>query len=396
MSSVCLQREAAQKKESSLRLFGSNAPESPYLVIDLARVRGNFDALRSALSGLGDDHPARIRYAVKASPMPEIIRLLAARGAEFDVASIGEIEQCLGLGVDPATLCYGNPIKKSAHIAAAYAAGVRRFAFDTETDLERIAELAPGSEVECRFLASTPQSQTPFGTKFGCAPGEAVRLLVRAHDLGLRVAGPYFHVGSQQLDPSAWRIGIEQAGAVVEALAVKDIPVASVNIGGGLPISYVDAAPELPELGTVIAEAAARHLPEHTDLVVEPGRALVGNAGVIHAEVVNVRQAPDGRRWIYLDIGRYNGMAETENEYIAYRMETDRDGDSRAEAVIAGPTCDGDDVLYQRTRVLLPTTLRAGDPIRILDTGAYTASYSSVSFNGFPPLTVRVIGAERE
>lgn len=371
-------------------MLDPHAPESPYLVIDLARVRDNFRALRSALP------TARIRFAVKASPVPEIIRLLAGEGAEFDVASIGEIEQCLELNVDPATLCYGNPIKKAAHIAAAYAAGVRRYAFDTEDDLDRIAEHAPGSRVECRFLASTPQSQTPFGTKFGCAPGEAVRLLVRARDIGLVPAGPYFHVGSQQLDPAAWRIGIEQAGAITEALAVKDIPVQSVNIGGGLPISYAEAAPGLSELAAVIAEAVARNLPEHADLVVEPGRALVGSAGVIHAEVVNVRNAPDGRRWIYLDIGRYNGMAETENEYIAYRIETLRDGDARDEAVIAGPTCDGDDVLYQRTRVLLPTTLRAGDPVRILDTGAYTASYSSVSFNGFPPLTVHVIGAERE
>jgi ornithine decarboxylase len=377
-------------------LFGPHAPESPYLVIDLHRVRDNYRALRSALGGLGDDKRCRIRFAVKASPMSEIIRLLAAEGAELDVASIGEIDQCIGQGIDPATLCYGNPIKKSAHIAAAYAAGVRRYAFDTEDDLARIAEHAPGSQVECRFLPSAPPSQTPFGSKFGCAPGEAVRLLVRARDLGLTPVGPYFHVGSQQLDPAAWRVGIEQAGAVAEALADKDIPVRSVNIGGGLPISYADMAPELSELGAAIAEAAARHLPQHADLVVEPGRALVGSAGVIHAEVVNVRIAPDGRRWIYLDIGRYNGMAETENEYIAYRIETLRDGDARDEAVIAGPTCDGDDVLYQRTRVLMPTTLRAGDPVRILDTGAYTASYSSVSFNGFPPLTVHVMGAERE
>ncbi|BCK54615.1 type III PLP-dependent enzyme [Nocardia wallacei] len=371
-------------------MFGSNAPESPFLVIDLARVRENFHTLRSALP------TARIRFAVKASPVPELIRLLDALGAEFDVASVGEIEQGLSLGVDPAALSYGNTLKKASHIAAAHAAGVRRFAFDTEDDLDRIAAHAPGAEVECRFLAAAPQSRTPFGAKFGCAPGEAVRLLVRARDLGLQPLGPYFHVGSQQLDPAAWQIGIEQAGAIAEALAVKDIAVRSVNIGGGLPISYADAAPPLSELGATIAAAAARHLPEHADLVVEPGRALVGNAGVIHAEVVNVRVAPDGRRWVYLDIGRYNGMAETENEYIAYRIETLRDGDPRDEAVIAGPTCDGDDVLYQRTRVLLPTTLRAGDPVRILDTGAYTASYSSVSFNGFPPLTVHVIGAERE
>lgn len=365
-------------------------PDSPYLVIHPERVSRNYHALRAAVPA------ARIRYAVKASPVPELIRLLAAEGAEFDVASPGEIALCLSLGVAPELLCYGNTVKKAADVAGAYARGVRRYAFDTEEDLLRIAQHAPGTEVECRFLPASPESRTPFGTKFGCAPEEAVRLLARAPDLGLTPAGPYFHVGSQQLDPAAWRIGLEQAGRITGELAAKGVTVRSVNIGGGLPISYADPAPGLAEIGAEVVAAAQRNLPPGTALVVEPGRALVGSAGEIHAEVVAVRVAPDGRRWVYLDIGRYNGMAETENEYIAYRIVTDRDGDPVDEAVVAGPTCDGDDVLYQRTRVLLPTTLRAGDPVRILDAGAYTASYSSVSFNGFPPLTVHVSGAERE
>ncbi|MFC9896338.1 type III PLP-dependent enzyme [Nocardia sp. NPDC127579] len=368
--------------------------ESPYLVIEPNRVRANYRALRAAFAPATST--ARIRFAVKASPVPEIIRLLNGEGAEFDVASIGEIELARAQGVDPAVMCYGNPIKKAADIARAYALGVRRYAFDTEDDLLRIAAHAPGAEVECRFLAATPASTTPFGTKFGCAPAEAVRLLVRARDLGLIVAGPYFHVGSQQTDPSAWRIGIEQAATISKALADKDIETRSVNIGGGLPISYATTAPALDEIAAVVNSAVAEFLPAGAGLVVEPGRALVGDAGTIHAEVIGIRIAPDGRRWVYLDIGRYNGMAETENEYIAYRFVTERDGDPLDEAVVAGPTCDGDDVLYQRTKVLLPTTLRAGDPIRILHTGAYTASYSSVSFNGFPPLTVHVSGAERE
>lgn len=369
-------------------------PDSPYLLVDPERVRENYRLLDTALVRAG--RRARIRFAVKASPVPEIMRVLDAEGAEFDVASIGEIRMCRELGIDADRLYYGNPIKKAADIAAAREFGVRRFAFDTEDDLSRIAEHAPGAQVECRFLAAAPQSRTPFGTKFGCSPAEAVRLLIRAHDLGLTVAGPYFHVGSQQLDPAAWRIGIEQAATIVQGLAAKQISAISVNIGGGLPVSYADAAPSPDEIVAVAVGAAGELLPEAVELVVEPGRALVATAGVVHAEVVGIRTAPDGRRWVYLDIGRYNGMAETENEYIAYRFVTDRDGDPLDVAVVAGPTCDGDDVLYQRTRVLLPTTLRAGDRVQILDTGAYTASYSSVSFNGFPPLTVHVSGAEGE
>ncbi|WP_040791155.1 type III PLP-dependent enzyme [Nocardia paucivorans] len=364
--------------------------DSPHLVIDPERVRANYRDLASGL--MSTPRPAIIRYAVKACPLPQVVTVLDAEGAEFDIASVGEIELCLAAGVSAHRLCYGNPIKKAGDIARAAALGVRRFAFDTEADLLRIAEHAPGARVECRFLADAPQSQTPFGSKFGCAPEEALRLLARAADLGLAVVGPYFHVGSQQLDPQAWRAGIEQAGRIVAALSDKGIGVEYVNIGGGLPIGYADPAPELERITAVISAAAAEFLPATTGLVVEPGRALVATAGTIHAEVVGVRTAPDGRRWVYLDIGRYNGLAETENEYIAYRFATDRDGDPVGEVVLAGPTCDGDDVLYQRTRILLPTTLRAGDRIRILDTGAYTASYSSVSFNGFPPLAVHVLG----
>ncbi len=127
--------------------------------------------------------------------------------------------------------------------------------------------------------------------------------------------------------------------------------------------------------------------------MVEPGRAIVGSAGTIYCEVVSVRTGTDGRRWVYLDIGRYGGLAETENEYIRYRLRTDRDGDPVDDAVIAGPTCDGDDVLYQSYP--LPVTLRAGDRVEIADAGAYTASYASVSFNGFAPLPTYFAGRAR-
>src|SRR5262249_26626347 len=125
-------------------------------------------------------------------------------------------------------------------------------------------------------------------------------------------------------------------------------------------------------------------------LVVEPGRVIVGSAGTIGCEVVSVRTGTDGRRWVYLDIGRYGGLAETENEYIRYRLRTDRDGAPVDDAVIAGPTCAGDDVLYQKYP--LPVTLRPGDHVKIADAGAYTASYASVAFNGFPPLPTYFVG----
>lgn len=357
-------------------------PETPYLTIHLSRVRENYHALHAALPD------ARIRYAVKANPAEPILRLLAAEGAAFDVASIGEIDACTAAAIDGHLLTFGNTLKKPADIARAFSIGVRRFTFDTHDGATTIAEHAPGSSVECRIAPAFPSSVTPFGHKFGCAPTEAVDLLDYARSLGLRPEGVCFHVGSQQLNPAAWEIGIRCAETVFAAL--NDL--ATLNVGGGFPIAYATGAPELGLVTDSIMTALDRYFGSSPPkLVVEPGRAIVGSAGAIHCEVVSARAGTDGRRWVYLDIGRYGGLAETENEYIRYRLRTDRDDDPVDDAVIAGPTCDGDDVLYQSYP--LPGTLQAGDRVEIADAGAYTASYASVSFNGFSPLPTYFAGS---
>jgi diaminopimelate decarboxylase/spermidine synthase len=350
-------------------------PETPYLTIDLSRVRENFLALRAALPD------ARIRYAVKANPAGPVLRLLSAEGAAFDVASVGEVEACAAAGIDGSLLAFGNTVKKPAAVAQAFARGVRRFAFDTEAGVRVIAENAPGAGVECRIAPQFPSSVTPFGHKFGCDPDAAAGLLEGARQLGLRPEGVCFHVGSQQLDPAAWELGIRCAAAVFDALG----DLTTINIGGGFPISYTSGVPPLGVVGEAITAAMARHFgSKPPQLVVEPGRVIVGSAGTIRCEVVAIRPGTDGRRWVYLDIGRYGGLAETENEYIRYRLQTPRDGDPVDDAVVAGPTCDGDDVLYQRYP--LPVTLRPGDRVDVESAGAYTASYASTEFNGFAPL----------
>lgn len=350
-------------------------PETPYLSIDLERVRENFVALQGLLP------PARIRYAVKANPAGPVLSLLAAAGAEFDVASVGEVDACRAAGIDGALLTFGNTVKKASAIRAAHARGVRRFSFDTADGAATLARHAPGAGVECRIAPVFPSSVTPFGHKFGCDPSEAVWLLEGARSLGLRPEGVCFHVGSQQLDPTAWELGIRWAADVFDR--ARDLT--TINVGGGFPIDYADAAPELAAVADAIRSALSRHFGDNPpQLVVEPGRAIVGSAGTIHSEVVAVRTGTDGRRWVYLDIGRYGGLAETENEYIRYRLCTGRDSDPVTDAVVAGPTCDGDDVLYRSYP--LPATLRPGDGVQIEAAGAYTASYASTEFNGFPPL----------
>ncbi|HVK21753.1 MAG TPA: type III PLP-dependent enzyme [Actinokineospora sp.] len=372
-----------------LRAFlDQRTPVTPCLVIDLDAVRANYRAIRSALP------EAAVFYAVKANPAPEVVRALVAEGSSFDVASTGEIDLCLEQGAAPESLSYGNPIKKAADIAYAFSLGVRRFTFDSDGDLENLAEHAPGARVSCRFLVDAPQSGTPFGKKFGCAPDMAIRLLAKAADLGLAADGACFHVGSQHTDPAAWVSGIAEAGRIARALAECGVPTRSLNLGGGFPTGYAEAAPPLDVHAAAIRAAVAAHFDTAPELLIEPGRAVVATAGLIRTEVVLVSRKSDSdeHRWVYLDIGRYSGLAETENEYIAYRLRTAHPESPDGPVIIAGPTCDGDDVLYQHTPYRLPTALRAGDHVDILDAGAYTASYSSVSFNGFPPLPTLFVG----
>lgn len=361
------------------RFLAEHAPATPCLVVDT-------DTAATRVRELVGEFPhARLCYAVKANPEPAVLRAVLAAGGGFDVASPAEIDACLAVGAGPTALSYGNTIKKPADIAHAHAKGVRDFTTDSEADLLNLARHAPGASVSVRILADGPASATPFGQKFGCEPDRAAELLVTAGRLGLDAAGIAFHVGSQQPDPAAWEHGIAAAAKIFAECAAQGLWPRRLNIGGGFPVTYREAVPSLASYAGAIRAAVRAHFPDEPEVLLEPGRAVVAEAGLIRTEVVAV-STRFGRRWVYLDIGRYNGLAETENEAIRYRLDSLDAGGERGPVVLAGPTCDGDDVLYQRTPYELPLSLRAGDRLDILDAGAYTASYSSVAFNGIPPL----------
>ena len=204
------------------------------------------------------------------------------------------------------------------------------------------------------------------------------------------------NIGAQQRDPAAFGKGIDAGGWVVGGVEEHGITLRMVNLGGGLPASYTESTPALSEYAAAIERALRANFgPDRPELLIEPGRHVVGDAGVVRGEVVLVTpEAVGDRRWVYLDVGRYNGLAETEGEAITYRMRTSRDGDPVGPVVLAGPTCDGDDVLYRSNRYELPLTLRGGDWVELLSAGAYTASYSSVGFNGFAPLPTHYVDGE--
>jgi ornithine decarboxylase len=365
------------------RFLADRSPETPCLVVDLDVIANAYDLLCRYLS------VSSVYYAVKANPASEVVAMLARRGSNFDVASPAEIKLCLDNGATADRLSFGNTIKKEKDIAFAYRAGVRLFAFDSEGELDKLARVAPGARVFCRILVSCEGADWPLSRKFGCAPEMAIKLLDKARRIGLDPYGVSFHVGSQQTDLKQWDKAIGAVARMFILLAETDINLRMVNIGGGFPAQYRGEIASIEAYARAVTEALTSHfgnqLPE---VIVEPGRSLVGDSGVIQSEVVLISDKGDGgnKRWVYLDVGKFNGLAETMDESIRYRIQASGRSGAPRPVVIAGPTCDSADILYERTEYRLPADLEVGDKVEILSTGAYTASYASVGFNGFPPL----------
>ena len=363
-------------------------PEGPCLVVDLEIVRKNYEAFARVMPD------SRIFYAVKANPAPEILTLLASLGSSFDAASVPEIEMVLATGAGPERISYGNTIKKERDIARAHQLGVTLFAVDCVEEVEKISRAAPGARVFCRILTDGAGAEWPLSRKFGCVTAEAVDVLAHAAERGLVPHGVSFHVGSQQTDLKAWNKALRDAAQVFRAASERGMQLQMLNLGGGFPTRYLKDVPAADDYGRAIFRGLRRHFGNRIpETIIEPGRGMVGDAGVLKAEVVLIskKSRDDKVRWVYLDVGKFGGLAETMDESIRYPIKTPHDNDAVGPCVLAGPTCDSMDVLYEKVPYDLPLTLTIGDEVFIEGTGAYTTTYSAIAFNGFAPLQSYVI-----
>lgn len=380
-------RQTSQTDKIS-RFITAEQPKTPFLVVDLDIITENYRELRRTLP------MAHVYYAVKANPAPEVIQRLVKLGSSFDVASTAEIELVLGAGADTSRISFGNTIKKERDIAWAFERGVRLFAFDSEAELQKLSRSAPGAKVFCRLLTTCDGADWPLSRKFGCEPDMARDLLLKAKKLGLEPYGLSFHVGSQQTRLDQWDVVLAQTAHLFDSLAKEGITLQMVNIGGGLPARYREAVAPVGAYAAAITKAFkktfGKMLPR---IIIEPGRSLVGDSGVLEAEVVLIskKSYDEDVRWVYLDIGKFGGLAETHDEAIKYRIEAVGKKGPTGAVILAGPSCDSVDILYEKFQYRLPLSLKVGDRIRFYATGAYTASYASVGFNGFDPLPTHCI-----
>jgi ornithine decarboxylase len=366
--------------------------ETPCIVINISGIKNNYLKMR-------DSFPyARIYYAVKANPDAAVLSLLDGLGASFDLASRYELDLVMSLGISPDRMSYGNTIKKAKDVAYFYEKGVRIFATDSEDDLKNIASNAPGSRVYVRIvMGDSSTADWPLSRKFGCHPDMAYSLLIMARSLGLIPYGISFHVGSQQRDIGQWDEAIAKTKYLFTSLEKdENINLKMINMGGGFPASYVQPSNDLAEYASEIYKYLTDDFGSDIPFIaLEPGRSMVGDSGILITEVVLISRKTHTalNRWVYLDTGKFNGLIETLNESIKYPIITGKDDkDTEAEEVIiAGPTCDSQDILYEDHKYQLPIDLKIGDKLYFLSAGAYTASYASVCFNGFPPIKTYIM-----
>lgn len=354
---------------------------TPYLRLDVRAAVTSFRQLAAVLP------ETAVHYAVKANPHPALLAALVEAGCQFDVASPAEVLLALAAGAEPSHLVYSNPVKRRDDVVFAAARGVDLFVVDSLEETHKVAEAAPGSSVLCRLSTTGQGSDWSLSRKYGCSVREAVRILRTAAEAGLEPAGVSFHVGSQQRDPEAWAAPIRAAAHVFDAVRYHGLQPRLLDLGGGFPADLEGDTPPLAAYGAAIE----RHLlhcfgERRPQTLVEPGRAVAADAGVLVSTVVAV-VFRGRRRWVFLDAGVFTGLVETLDEAIRYPLRTSADGGPVGPCVLAGPTCDSADVLYERHPVDLPLSLAEGDTVLLLAAGAYTSCYSTVGFNGFAPLT---------
>jgi ornithine decarboxylase len=350
---------------------------SPLLIVDCERVRVQLRKLRKALPGVD------LHYALKPLPHPAVVTTVSEEGAFLDLATTGEVHLARRLGIDPQRCIHTHPIKRDQDIRNALEFGVRIFVADNPDEVRKFANYADRAELLLRVSFRSPGAMCDLSRKFGCDPENAVPLARLAAELGIEVRGLSFHVGSQAADAVKHVEAIE-ACAKLLAAARKDKLGAcdTLDIGGGFPIDYMSAVPDIFRFCAPI-RAALGKLPKRVRIIAEPGRYIAGPSAIGVASVMG-RAQREGHWWYYLDDGLYGSYSGQLYDHARYPVEPLRDSEERLPSVLAGPTCDSIDVIAEN--LMLPE-LKAGDLIVGRAMGAYTWASAS-EFNFFPKATV--------
>jgi ornithine decarboxylase len=365
----------------TLRYLDKEQIETPFLLIDKDKVREKASLIGRHIK------KSRVFYAVKANPDIEILRYLNKLNMNFEIASEGELEILSSIGVKPSRIISSNPVKslKFLRIAASY--GVHSVSFDSAEEVDKLAEFIPHCNVYVRLSVPNEGSEWPLSKKFGVELDEAAHLLSYARDKGLNPVGVTFHVGSQCTNIYNWNIALDKAKTLWDLAKKKGIRLKLLNIGGGYPIRYTKNVIGIEAIEKNVDSLIFERFPGDIEVHIEPGRAVVGDAGIFVTTVIGKAKRED-EDWVYLDVGVFNGLMESVGGIkYSYIVESHKQTRPRKQWTVAGPSCDSFDVIDKN--VTLPEP-QVGSLMLILSSGAYTVSYAS-EFNGFSiPRTILI------
>jgi len=359
---------------------------TPLFVVDHEALRGNYREFRRYLPRV------QAYYAVKANPLPEIVRTFFQEGASFDVASMPEFNIVYDnvKGMSPKArqdwiwdkIIYANPNKpvETLEELNQYKPLVT---FDNAEELVKISKHAPQAGVALRLKVANTGAMVELSSKFGAPPGEAVDLILLAEKLGLTCEGLSFHVGSQTTNFENYVQALALCSNIYKEANDRGYRKMNlVDIGGGFPARYDASVRPFRELARVINHELERLFPKDVQVLAEPGRFLVANAGYTVSKVIG-KAVRDGKPSYYIDDGVYHSYSGVIFDHCKYPVRAFKRGETRLSAVY-GPTCDALDVISMAEN--LPE-LNRDDLVYSELIGAYSHA-SATHFNGFPPAKV--------
>lgn len=361
-----------------LKFLKTTRVEPPYLLIDKSKIREKVKSLGKKIK------KSQVYYAVKANPDIEVLRLINSLGIGFEIASEGELKILSAIGVSRDRIISSNPVKSFRFLKMASEYGITYFAIDSKEEVEKLHDCSPGCNVYVRLAVPNEGSEWPLSKKFAVEVDEAEELLIYSQKKGLKPVGITFHVGSQCTNIYNWNMALDKAKTLWDRAEKRGLRLSVLNIGGGYPIRYTKNVVDIETIDKNVNELIYEKFPKHTRIFIEPGRAVVGDAGVFVSRVIGKARRAD-ENWLYIDVGVFNGLMESVGGIkYSYIVEGSKEVKTWT---LAGPSCDSFDVIDKDIQLPEPAV---GNIIMILSSGAYTVSYAS-EFNGFSiPKTILI------
>lgn len=347
---------------------------TPLICVSRSAVRRNFEALRNGLPGV------EFYYAAKSNPDSTLLRTLREAGCQIDVCSVGELHAALEAGFTPDQMLHTHPCKTLDNLLTCYNAGLRWFVYDNENELEKMRRYTPDVTLLLRVAMSSASSLINLSAKFGCAPQEAVGLLLKAKEMGMRVNGLEFHVGSQTTSPEDYDVAFGRIRRIYDAALDAGIELEVIDFGGGLPAPYRDAVLTLDTFCDALRQSLETHFGDlPVRLVAEPGRGVSAETSTLVTSVIGKSVRPNGKTQYIIDDGLYGSFSGKVYDHVDYPLlAEDAMVRPNYECIVAGPTCDSTDVVC--TDQELPD-LDIGELLIVPSMGAYTNASAS-TFNG--------------